>query len=68
MRKFILSSFETLLSIFFLLTVIWMGVEWPFIGVIPGLAIGGLAAGFGFMLASINDHLKAIREELSRRP
>lgn len=68
MKNFVINSLETILSISFILIVALFGIAYPILGIIPGLIIGALITGFGFVLISINDHLRAIREELSRRP
>jgi hypothetical protein len=64
MKSLIVKSLEIVLFITFFLIVISMGISMPIIGIIPGIIIGALVTGTGFVLLSINDNLTEIRKTL----
>lgn len=65
MKNFVIKSLEFILWIAFFFIVISAAIAMPVIGIIPGLIIGALVTGLGFLFIAINDNLKAIRELLA---
>lgn len=67
MKSLIVKSLEIILYITFFLIVISMGISIPVIGIIPGIVIGALVTGFGFVLISINENLIETKQILQEQ-
>lgn len=67
MKSFIIKSLEVILLISFVITVIGFGIVFPFVGIIPGIAVGAMITGMGFTLISINENLVEIRILLGKQ-